>query len=239
MGNLLTVCRAFGANNISELQKLRKTVQADEPGKAIARFVFNGKELMDSFQSSLPSVPESAEINPFKSLLEKFFPKGFSENSRTFIDVILHKFGRESYAKNGSLTVFSRTKNAGELVHSNETRVLSNSAGAIIDMVDKSEVGTANVFAHYSSMADKSSKISDLLNSITYNENKGIAHATIDYSGQGSIKALRGDVKAPVEFVDSYTRIMTGGEYHKLPEMIEATKILSKSNDAALEVFDI
>ncbi len=77
MGNMLTVGRALGVNNVSELQKLRRLVRSENTGRVQAHFEFN-HEILDAFISSRLGQSRGVSLS---SIFERFFPKSFFRNS--------------------------------------------------------------------------------------------------------------------------------------------------------------
>lgn len=224
MGNsLLAIGRAFGSENLTELQKLRRLANSNKTGRASANFVFDHNQTLDSV--TLMDKKDSKKISLLRTLLGKFFPQSSSKDSKTFVDVIMNKFGKEKYSKEGILTIQTKTKNSNNSISNiTETRVASNPAGVIVDFVAKGESNTgSNLFIHTSNNAPQS-PLSDIVNKIRYSESNGLSRLSVNYSGQGNIKTMNGEVRGPKEFMDSIIKILTDGEFSSLSDMLKATK---------------
>lgn len=222
MGNsLLTVGRAFGANNLAELQKLRKLVNSNKVGNEFAHFVFNNNT---TFDSVFFSKEYSKKVSTLRTLIEKFFPKSTAEGAKTIVEVIINKFGREKNTRDGAITILSVTKNRLDTGNTIKTKLLSNQAGMIFNFEGKGESGIRSNLFMYLSQMSKKTPLSDLLNKINYSEKNGVSRITINYAGEGNIRAVNGEVKGPKEFLDSFTKIITDGENPTLQDLVKSAK---------------
>ena len=79
------------------------------------------------------------------------------------------------------------------------------------------------MFIHTSNNAPQS-PLSDIVNKIRYSESNGLSRLSVNYSGQGNIKTMNGEVRGPKEFMDSIIKILTDGEFSSLSDMLKATK---------------
>lgn len=218
MGNMLTVGRALGVNNVSELQKLRRLVRSENAGKAQAHFEFNGG--LDAFISSRLSKSQGLSL---RSVCERLFPKSFSETAQTFIDVFLNKSCPGKNSKQGALTINTLTRNAEGVINTSETRVLSNEAGVIFNMSAKGEAGLkSDTFMHYSHYAQGEPSVINILDAMEFQELRGVGTLKVNYKSPGKVKVLTSEVKAPVEL---FNEIAASEQYRSFSDLIASSNL--------------
>ncbi len=218
MGNMLTVGRALGVNNVSELQKLRRLVRSENAGKAQAHFEFNGG--LDAFISSRLSKSQGLSL---RSVCERLFPKSFSETAQTFIDVFLNKSCPGKNSKQGALTINTLTRNAEGVINTSETRVLSNEAGVIFNMSAKGEAGLkSDTFMHYSHYAQGEPSVRNILDAMEFQELRGVGTLKVNYKSPGKVKVLTSEVKAPVEL---FNEIAASEQYRSFSDLIASSNL--------------
>ncbi len=219
MGNMLTVGRALGVNNVSELQKLRRLVRSENTGRVQAHFEFN-HEILDAFISSRLGQSRGVSLS---SIFERFFPKSFSETAQTFIDVFLNKSCPGKNSKQGALTINTLTRNAEGVINTSETRVLSNEAGVIFNMSAKGEAGLkSDTFMHYSHYAQGEPSVRNILDAMEFQELRGVGTLKVNYKSPGKVKVLTSEVKAPVEL---FNEIAASEQYRSFSDLIASSNL--------------
>lgn len=213
MKTLLSVGRAMGLQNVSQLRGLVRGVEKTGSGAAYLKI---NKDTLAAVEK-LSLIQPNSEL---QCIMAKTFPEVYGKGAEGFVDVIVKKVG-EFGRKIGFEGMF---KNADGAVAGSKFGWISNSYGGRVAGKMKSTNATAAVDAFYRN-GDDAIDVAKLIKGIDYVENGGVSRLTAGVRDAGKIRRLHLDYTIPTEYADAVMKMQTGKTFAQ--NLAEAKEFLS------------
>ncbi len=245
--SLLSITRTWGADNISQLNQLRKGLKTNIPGKYTAHLVFD-KSMVDTFQKGILDEGGKSAIELSKSL----YPKANSESAQSLIDIVVNRFNSEPLFKtvthgfrglldmvmggtqnitkfnnnsSAAISLNTVTKVGEEVVSDSSLKILTNNAGKKFSIRGTAESGTlleadARLSKFKTGDVDMEEVIDNIPNLVKYSVVDGNGALNGAIKTNGFLKEANVKYEAPAELFDAIAEVSSGGNVKNFGEFL-------------------
>lgn len=207
----IKVAREVGYDTLKGMNALKRAVIRDQEGVTKAHFEVGNPETF---------MARAAEKNPFVSslltLAKSVFPRTFSPEAKTAVDVELQKLGADS----GVLKVSALSKDAEGVIAQIDAGFANSASEVGFKVVGSAEKGTK---INYSGTISKDFQFGgvreaseELINNIQYKEADGMSEFAMKSDKIGPVRDLNIELTAPTEYMNGIAQLSEGKNFGEL-----------------------